>query len=174
MSIFRPCRPTIREISTAIFQPATKPLHKHVHPIQSCRPNHPRTLHTTSPLSRPSYKPKPQPIIAKAIASKDRGPRSSETTQTDFDSLNILNNIPVPSTSIDACAWDGFHLNSGVKITEGNGVLLVAGEAFTWAPWLAKDSEGGKESYRLLNEKGQWEVEDESWGILGLVWPKPG
>jgi len=24
-----------------------------------------------------------------------------------------------------------------------------------------------------LNEKGQWEVGNESWGVLGLVWPKP-
>jgi len=46
-------------------------------------------------------------------------------------------------------------------------VLLVGGEAFAWCPWTGS----GK---RLVNEKGQFEVEDEAWGLLGLVWPKPG
>lgn len=53
-------------------------------------------------------------------------------------------------------------------------MLLVNGEAFEWAPWLAKGGPGeGKEGSRLVNEKGQWECGDEGWGLLGLVWPKP-
>lgn len=59
-----------------------------------------------------------------------------------------------------------------MKITNGAGVLLVAGEAFAWRPWNAEGA--GGEGKRLANEKGLWEVGDESWGILGLVWPKPG
>jgi NADH dehydrogenase [ubiquinone] 1 alpha subcomplex assembly factor 3 len=82
--------------------------------------------------------------------------------------------MPVPSTSIDACLWDGFHLNSGVKIVGGRGVLLVAGEAFAWAPWEARSGSGNRGGRRLVNERGQWDVEDEAWGLLGLVWPKPG
>jgi hypothetical protein len=27
---------------------------------------------------------------------------------------------------------------------------------------------------KLVNEKGQWEVDDVAWGLLELVWPKPG
>jgi len=64
-----------------------------------------------------------------------------------------------------------------VKITNGAGVLLVAGEAFAWRPWNARGAdEGGKESgeKRLVNEKGLWEVDDAAWGILKIVWPKPG
>jgi hypothetical protein len=79
----------------------------------------------------------------------------------------------VPSTSIDACLWDGFHLNNGVKITQGAGVLLIGGEAFGWRPWDASKGKG-KERKRLLNERGQWEVDDSAWGLLELVWPKPG
>ena len=26
----------------------------------------------------------------------------------------------------------------------------------------------------MINKKGQWDVEKEAWGILELVWPKPG
>jgi hypothetical protein len=62
-------------------------------------------------------------------------------------------------------------LDSGVKITGGTGVLLVAGEAFSWKPWEAGE---GDKKMRLVNDKGQWEVDDEAWGLLGLVWPKPG
>ncbi|KAK2756022.1 hypothetical protein FQN53_008752 [Emmonsiellopsis sp. PD_33] len=25
----------------------------------------------------------------------------------------------------------------------------------------------------MVNEKGQWEVSEEAWGVLKLVWPKP-
>lgn len=53
----------------------------------------------------------------------------------------------------------------------GSGVLLVAGEAFAWRPWEARAQEG---KVKIVNEKGQFEVEDEAWGLLGLVWPKPG
>jgi NADH dehydrogenase [ubiquinone] 1 alpha subcomplex assembly factor 3 len=83
--------------------------------------------------------------------------------------LDVLGGTPIPSTAIDACLWDGFHLNNGVKIRNGAGVLLVAGEAFGWRPWDA----GKAGSLNLINAKGQWEVPDEAWGVLGLVWPKP-
>ena len=43
--------------------------------------------------------------------------------------------------------------------------MLVGGEAFVWRPWDRR---------RLLNAKGQWDVKAEAWGILELVWPKPG
>lgn len=59
-----------------------------------------------------------------------------------------------------------------MKITGGTGVLLVAGEAFAWRPWESPVPSG--KTLSLVNEKGQWEVGDEAWGLLGLVWPKPG
>jgi NADH dehydrogenase [ubiquinone] 1 alpha subcomplex assembly factor 3 len=65
-------------------------------------------------------------------------------------------------------------LDNGVKITGGDGVLLVAGEAYSWRPWEAKNGSNGGKGLRLVNDKGQWDVGDEAWGLLGLVWPKPG
>lgn len=50
-------------------------------------------------------------------------------------------------------------------------MLLVNGEAFGWCPWEAGTGDGGK---RLVNARGQFEVGDLAWGVLGLVWPKPG
>jgi NADH dehydrogenase [ubiquinone] 1 alpha subcomplex assembly factor 3 len=164
-------RPTIRELSNFLLSPQTptrstrcisKLSREARHPIELSHRRLPAcgTRSFTASASI-SGSPKPQ--------SRDRGPPSKEDTQTDFGAMNVLGNTPAPSTSIDACLWDGFHLNSGVKITGGTGVLLVAGEAFSWRPWMA-----GKADMKLVNGRGQWEVEDESWGLLGLVWPKPG
>jgi hypothetical protein len=50
----------------------------------------------------------------------------------------------------------------------------VGGEAFGWRPWDVRtqgENAGGK---RLLNGKGQWEVDEGAWGLLEVVWPKPG
>lgn len=100
--------------------------------------------------------------------STDRGPASTESTQTDFGNMDVFSNSPTPTASIDACTSDGFHLDNGVKISDGSGLLLVAGEAFRWRPWEA----GGRG--RLVNGRGQWDVENGAWGILEAVWPKPG
>jgi NADH dehydrogenase [ubiquinone] 1 alpha subcomplex assembly factor 3 len=60
-----------------------------------------------------------------------------------------------------------------VKIVGGKGVILLAGEAFGWKPWES-GGDGELGGLRLINEKGQFEVENDALGLLGLVWPKPG
>lgn len=121
----------------------------------------PRSRRTT--LSSADLKPK----------SNYRGPPPEGTDaqhMTDLNSLNILSGAAVPATAIDACHHDGFQLNNGVRIADGNGCLLVDGEAFVWKPWEAA---AGKER-SFVNEKGQWEVPEGAWGALRLLWPKPG
>ncbi|KAL5343308.1 hypothetical protein BJX70DRAFT_353741 [Aspergillus crustosus] len=120
---------------------------------------------------------RPPRMVSRAHPSKprshDRGPTSKEDTQTDFAALNVLGNIPTPTTAVDACLDTGFHLDNGVKITGGDGVLLVGGEAFTWRPWLVgKDADKGKNG--MVNTKGQFEVDEQAWGVFDLVWPRPG
>jgi hypothetical protein len=85
--------------------------------------------------------------------------------------MDVLGQTPAPATSIDACLPDGFVLGDGaVTISGGSGALLVAGEAFAWRPWEGSDKK------RLVNGKGQWEVEalEAAFGVLGVVWPRPG
>ncbi|KAJ5863736.1 uncharacterized protein N7529_005652 [Penicillium soppii] len=107
--------------------------------------------------------------------SHDRGPESKEDTQTDFNALNVLGNIPAPTTAIDACLDSGFHLNNGVKVSNGDGVLLVGGEAFAWRPWKAVEGAENDNTARdtMINSKGQFELDESVWGLLNLVWPKP-
>lgn len=86
-----------------------------------------------------------------------------------------MGNIPAPTTAITTCLEDGFNLNSGLRIDGGSGCLLVAGEAFRWRPWQAGSRNETSGSWRaLVNSMGQWEVSKEAWGLLELVWPKPG
>lgn len=109
-------------------------------------------------------------VLPHTISSFHTSPRrdDGERAPTDFGALDVLGNTPVPSTSIDVCMSDGFHLNSGARILDGAGVLLVGGEAFSWRPWLSRGEK------RLLNKKGQWEVSNDTLGLLGLIWPRPG
>ncbi|KAI1182870.1 hypothetical protein F5B17DRAFT_418720 [Nemania serpens] len=86
---------------------------------------------------------------------------------TDFAAMDVLGNTPVPSTIVDICMSDGFQLNSGARIIEGSGVILIGGEAFAWRPWLPRGE------HRLLNAKGQWEIPNETLGLLSLLWPRP-
>ncbi len=120
---------------------------------------HPSRHLTTSPPWR-SHPPQ----------TTSRGPPSTETTQTDFGTMDVLGNTPPPTTAIDACLSDGFHLDNGVKIGGGSGCLLVGGEAFGWRPWEAMGDGGGG----MVNQKGQWDVGDGAWGVLEVVWPRPG
>lgn len=152
-----------------------------------------RILHTSSPVSL--HKPQSlQHAILKAPFSSSarlgqkpsntdyRGPPSSESTQTDFAKLDVFGDMAVPTTSIDACLSDGFKLNSGLIVT-GAGVLLVAGDALRWRPWMALSSndtagpvkQDGKTNVTnaMRNAKGQWHVDDAAWGVLSMVWPRP-
>lgn len=90
---------------------------------------------------------------------------------TDLSSFDMFADVAAPTTAIDACLADGFHLNNGVKVGGGDGCLLVDGEVFRWRPWEAILGDGDN---GMVNAKGQWEVPEEVWGLFGLVWPKPG
>ncbi|EDN08040.1 conserved hypothetical protein [Histoplasma mississippiense (nom. inval.)] len=106
-------------------------------------------------------------------------PDGDEASESALSALNVLADVAAPSTAIDSCFPDGFQLGNGMTVTDGDGCLLVDGEVFRWRPWEAGkndgDSGGGsKDGMRaMINEKGQWEVSEEVWGVLKLVWPKP-
>lgn len=105
----------------------------------------------------------------------DRGPRSTEDTQTDFDAMDVLGHVATPATSIDACTTDGFHLNNGVRVTGGSGIVLVGGEAWSWKPWevLNGSPEARKIGDLLDARRGILHLPQESLGLLELLYPKP-
>lgn len=107
-----------------------------------------RSLHTTSSLFKRQ--------------------KAEEHTPTSFQDLDVLGNTPVPSTSVDVCMTDGFGLNSGITIGDGDGALLVDGEAFTWRPWEITGQ------MRLLNARGQFDVPPEAFSVFDMLWPRPG
>lgn len=123
------------------------------------------------PRSHPA-KPALQNRAARAT-EKEEG--EEKTHYTDIAQLNVLGNVPTPATAIDACFDDGFQLNNGLKILNGDGVLLVGGEVFVWRPCLSgTDHNQAKKDNSLVNAKGQFEVPQDAWGLFSLVWPRPG
>ncbi|KAG6004345.1 hypothetical protein E4U21_001158 [Claviceps maximensis] len=98
---------------------------------------------------------------------RSRRDTPSEPSPTDFNEMNMLGDVPAPSTSVDVCMYDGFGLNSGLTIANGDGALLVHGEAFTWKPWEARGS------LKLTNDKGQFDLAPEAFGLFDLLWPRP-
>ena len=107
--------------------------------------------------------------------------------------MNVLGNTANPSTSVDICITDGFQLDSGLRIGDGDGVILTQSEAFVWRPWMAAGGgeveaagvvhgsglrqKGLNETARtggVVNQMGQFEVRDEGWGLFKALWPKPG
>jgi len=121
---------------------------------------HARRLHTT-----------PFALASSPPVTRDRGPPSQESTQTDFGKMNILAAVPSPASSIDACLPDGFQFDNGLTVSN-SGVILVGGEVFTWAPW--KIERKGDVARSLVNLHRQLELQKDTLGILELVWPKPG
>ncbi|KAI1265233.1 hypothetical protein F5Y18DRAFT_63234 [Xylariaceae sp. FL1019] len=122
----------------------------------------------TLPSSGTTIPKRFSPPVARFHGTARRGQNESdEPPPTDFAAMDVLGNTPVPSTAVDICMSDGFQLNSGAKILDGSGVILVGGEAFKWQPWLPRGE------HRLLNAKGQWDIPNESLGLLSLLWPRP-
>ncbi|KAL6253079.1 hypothetical protein RBB50_000799 [Rhinocladiella similis] len=113
-------------------------------------------------------------INPRAPKSHDRGPASTEDTQTDFSAMDILttSGVAVPATAIDACTHDGFHLNNGTQTHSGMGVMLLDGETFVWTPWDTSASTAGGFS-TFLSKRGTITFPPSSLGILGLLYPKP-
>lgn len=121
-----------------------------------------------------SQTPRPTRMIPRAHTAKPspnaRLPEAKEDNPgADLNALNVLGNVPAPTTAVEACLDNGFHLDNGLKVRGGDGVLLVGGEAFAWRPWSTKSSKA-----EMVNRKGQFAVDEEVWGLLGVVWPRPG
>ncbi|KAK4216705.1 hypothetical protein QBC37DRAFT_84648 [Rhypophila decipiens] len=111
--------------------------------------------------SQPCHEKPPKQKLA-----HNNEPIPTEAPRTDFSQMDMLGQTPVPSTSIDVCSHDGFQFNSGAIISNGDGALLVGGEAFAWRPWTTTNKP-------LVNAKGQFELTRESLGILEVIWPRP-
>ncbi|CAI7649440.1 unnamed protein product, partial [Penicillium manginii] len=133
----------------------------------------PSTYRNNSSVSRPSR------LVSRSHTHKptspDRGPESQEDTQTDFDTLDVLADAAAPAAAIDATLDTGFDLSNGVRMRNGDALLLVGGEPFAWRPWKAIKGAANDQAAKaaMVNAKGQFELPEEVWGLLSVVWPRP-
>ncbi|OAR02256.1 hypothetical protein LLEC1_05771 [Akanthomyces lecanii] len=140
-------------------------------PTAPCARTASRALASSQPRTTTTTLRSQQPLFAArslhTTSRLDKQKKSQEHVPASFKDLDVLGNTPVPSTSVDVCMYDGFGLNSGITITDGDGALLVDGEAFTWRPWAITGA------MRLLNDKGQFDVPAEAFGVFDMLWPRP-
>lgn len=149
---------------------------------------YPRTLPCTSSLASPfsstthPFSPSTNsPGSGSGSGSVSGFGKVSDTPPTDFAALDVLGDLQGPAAGVEVITNDGFKLSNGIRI-DGAGVMLIDGEAFKWRPWLARGyDEEDKQNVRtknkldsLRNARGQWLAHESCWGLLDLVWPKPG
>ncbi|KAJ6264571.1 hypothetical protein Dda_0718 [Drechslerella dactyloides] len=79
-----------------------------------------------------------------------------------FTDMNVLSGVPPPASAIETVYADGFLLNNGMRFHGKDGIVIVHNEAFNWLTNGAA---------RIRN--GVLELDDELWGVLDVVAPKP-
>ncbi|KAF3176171.1 hypothetical protein TWF106_009735 [Orbilia oligospora] len=80
-----------------------------------------------------------------------------------FTDMNVLSGVPPPASAIECVYEDGFLLNNGMRFSGKDGIIIVHNEAFNWL------SHGAA---RVRN--GVLELDEDLWGVLDVVAPKPG
>lgn len=114
--------------------------------------------------ARPSLSQKSQQHPSDGLAT----PVHENTNRSEIlSSLDVLGSIPAPPSAVEATYPDGFLLNNGVKVQDG--VMLLNNEVFLWQPVL----KGGIEESKAKTG-GVLELAEEAWGLLDVVYPKPG
>lgn len=114
--------------------------------------------------ARPSLSQKSKQHLSDGLAV----PVHENTNRSEIlSSLDVLGSIPAPPSAVEATYSDGFLLNNGVKVHDG--VMLLNNEVFLWQPAL----KGGIEESKAKTG-GVLELAEEAWGLLDVVYPKPG
>ena len=121
-------------------------------------PSKSRLIHTT---------PRPSPGKSPKSGASNNNPlgghssSSSPPSTPGLSGLDIYGDLPNPVNSIEALYDTHFLLTSGIRTAPGSGVFLLNDSVFTWAPDAAcKDGVVG--------------FGEGAWGVLEVVWPKPG
>src|SRR5690606_19353467 len=116
--------------------------------------------------------------------------------QAVLNDLNILGSLPPALANIDGVLPNGFIFGGSTNIVgERMGVIIIGGEVFRWYPFGIEGGEatkvktgrgdvedvakGAKEAWEAAEELGRKKSvlrleEAAVWGILDVIWPKPG
>ncbi|KAK6539182.1 hypothetical protein TWF694_009426 [Orbilia ellipsospora] len=140
----------------------------------SFQSSHPRRHHFRQPrASTLSSRFAVRSFHAATVRSKDHdsvpeeppkmGPKEGGNDPNEvFTDMNVLSGVPPPASAIEIVYEDGFLLNNGMRFHGKDGIVIVHNEAFNWL------SDG---SAKVQN--GVLELDEDLWGILDVVAPKP-
>lgn len=94
-----------------------------------------------------------------------------------FSELDVLSGLPIPASAVDSVFDDGFLLNNGQEI-HGDGVFLLNNDVFRWRALIQGSGDGVMGELEGATTKarrtGVLELNDEVWGVLDVVYPRPG
>lgn len=119
-------------------------------------------FHACPNLPRQSHMHAPDGLRPTSVPAQENT-NPSET----FSDLDVLGSVPAPSSAVESTFADGFLLNNGMQVHDG--VMLVDNEVFRWRP---VERGGPEESKAKMG--GVLELAEEAWGLLDVVYPKPG
>jgi len=122
------------------------------------------------PSATPTSAPSPRPT-ANLPSEGGNDPREV------FSELDVLSGLPIPASAVDSVFDDGFLLNNGQEI-HGDSVFLLNNDVFRWKALLPGTGDGVtgelEEATARAKRAGVLELNDEVWGVLDVVYPKPG
>ncbi|RPA97480.1 hypothetical protein L873DRAFT_1809760 [Choiromyces venosus 120613-1] len=126
-------------------------------PIRPLLP-HPQNLHTT-----PSHLHPQTTSLERGTSNTPLEGHNSDTPSASpgLSGLDIYSDLPSPINSIEALYNTHFLLTNGTATAPGSGVFLLNDSAFAWTPDVSVDA-------------GRVEFGKGAWGVLEIVWPKPG
>ena len=90
-----------------------------------------------------------------------------------FSDLDVLSGLPTPASAVDAVLPDGFLLNNGLEI-RGDGVFILHNDAFRWKAVIPSSGDDDGEASKKAKKSGVLRLDEEVWGLLDVVYPKPG
>ena len=111
------------------------------------------------------------PPILGSHTTRNFPPEGGGDPKEFLSQLDVLSGLPAPPSAVDSVFLDGFLLNDGQTI-RGDGVFLLSNDALRWRALLLKGEL--EEAEAKAKETSVLELPDESWGLLDVVYPKPG
>lgn len=130
----------------------------------------------SSVSQRDIKKPSSTPTSAAGLRPTNFPSEGGNDPREVFSELDVLSGLPIPASAVDSVFDDGFLLNNGQEI-HGDGVFLLNNDVFRWKALIqgsgdevTRELEGATAKARRT---GVLELNDEVWGVLDVVYPKP-
>lgn len=119
-------------------------------------------------LGSRQHSPAREPRI-QAGSSNSSPPPDIEKGTTTWGNLDLFAGVAAPVYAVQSVLDEGFAFSSGVTVEDGSGVFLWQNQCFKWRP-----AERSSEVEAGALKTGVLELENDVWGMLDVLHPRPG